>query len=163
MFFYDFWQIMGVAFWVGLGLAVFGFWLVLFSDAITWAVNYANDNESREYQWWYERLIMKSICECEWNDSCKRWVTENYKNHPGPTDETDRPFYDPKRFAYWLGTGWFFAFVYFFVGLMGGVAAYFWFLSIPILLVWFIAFYMRGVIRRKKAKASLNTDEPKEA
>lgn len=163
MFFYDFGLIMYWAFWAALGAVVLGFWMVLFSNAITWAVNFANDNQGREYRFWYERMIMETWGDCEWNEDHQRYTTDNYKTYFGPTDESskaDAGFRGDKRFAYWIGSGWVWAIIYFPMTLLLGVAVYFWFLAIPIFATWLIALYMRGVIRRKKAKAALAVEQP---
>lgn len=150
MFFFDFGQIMAWAFVLACGAAVLGWWMALVSNAVTWAVNFAHDNENREYRWWYERMIMENWGDCEWNTAAARWTTDNYKNYFGPTDE-DSNFRGNKRYAYWFGTALIYPFMYWFAVMVLGVCAYFWFLFGPIVLIMLTAVYMRGVVRRRKA------------
>lgn len=166
MFFFEFGQIMYWAFWSALLAVGLGFWMVLFSNAITWAVNFANDNTDRSYRFWYERFVMETINDAEWNEAYQRYTTDNYKSHFGPTDETDTPFRGDKRFAYWIGTGWLWAIMYFPMTLLLGVAVYFWFAAVPIFMTFLVALYMRRVMRNRKARQATEateTTEPKEA
>lgn len=159
MFFFEFGQIMGWAFWAAVAMSVLGAWMVLFSNAITAGYNFIHDQENREYRWWYERMIMEDWGGCTWDTTWHRWTTDNHKNYCGPTDDSDKPFRGDKRFAYWFGTGLVYAMFYFPGTLILGVCAYLWPLALPIMVVWLVAIYLRGVVRRNKAKATEVTTE----
>lgn len=150
MFFFDFGQIMAWHFGFACGAAVLGWWMALVSTAVTWAVNFAYDNENREYRWWYERVIMESWGGCEWNTTAARWTTDNYKSYFGLTDE-DSNFQGNKRFAYWFVAALIYPLMYWVAIMILGACAYFWFLFGPIVLIMLTAVCMRTVVRRHKA------------
>lgn len=97
-----------------------------------------------------------------WNEDHQRWLTENYKDFFGPTDE-DSNLRGNRRFAYWFGTGMSYGLFYFPCTLILGVCLYFWFAAIPIFVVVLGALYMRRVVRRRKAATAEKELEEKQA